>query len=114
MGFGRSAEALAAKHLKKRGYRIVAKNYSCVRGEIDLIALDGEVVVFVEVKARSTGDHGEAAQAITGLKRRRLVAAAEHYLLAHPTERSMRFDVVSMTADEVLVIEDAFSADSEF
>jgi len=91
---GAPAEGLAAAFLEHEGLRIVERNYRCRFGEIDLVARSGPVLVFVEVRARSSEDFGGAAGSITGAKRRRLVAAARHYLASHRVERACRFDVV--------------------
>jgi putative endonuclease len=107
-GLGRRGEAKAAKILRKRGYKIVATNYSCPPGEIDIVAIDGGTLAFVEVKARTSAAFGEAAAQVTPEKRRRLIAAAHHYLAAHPTESDIRFDVVAITGEDAIVIVDAF------
>jgi putative endonuclease len=91
---GVPAESLAAAFLEQQGLSIVERNYRCRFGEIDLVARSGPVLVFVEVRARSTEDFGGAAGSITGAKRRKLVAAARHYLASQRGERQCRFDVV--------------------
>lgn len=93
-GRGAAAEELAAAYLEGRGLRIVERNYRCRFGEIDLVARSGAVLVFVEVRARKTEAYGGAAGSITVTKRRRLVAAARHYLAGHRGDRACRFDVV--------------------
>ena len=77
---GARAEALAAAFLVARGLVIVERNFRCRRGEIDLIARDGETLVFVEVRLRSRRDFGGAAASITAAKRARIAAAASFYL----------------------------------
>ena len=94
--------------MRGRGYRIACTNYSCPRGELDIVATDGEDLVFVEVKTRASNAYGEASAAVTPEKQRRIIAAAEHYLAANPTELGVRFDVVAITGDELLLIRDAF------
>jgi putative endonuclease len=93
-GRGAAAEELAAVFLEGQGLRIVERNYRCRFGEIDLVARSGAVLVFVEVRARTSEAFGGAAGSITAAKRRRLVAAARHYLAARRRERACRFDVV--------------------
>lgn len=107
---GDAAEALAAEFLQRRGLRIVARNYRCRFGEIDLVAEAGAALVFVEVRARKSGDFGGPAESITAAKRRRLVAAARHYLAAGRRDRPSRFDVVLLTGEppEIEWIADAF------
>ena len=77
---GQRAEVLAAAFLVARGLTIVERNFRCRRGEIDIIARDGEALVFVEVRLRSRSDFGGAAASITPAKRARIAAAASYYL----------------------------------
>jgi putative endonuclease len=94
---GASGERLAADLLARRGYRLVARNWRCPYGEIDLIAEDGAELVFVEVKARRGARMGSGEEAITPVKRRRLIAAAQTYLAEQGAEqRHFRFDVVAI------------------
>ena len=95
---GASAEALAARYLEAQGLRVVARNFRTRRGEIDLIARDGETLVFVEVRLRSGASHGGAAESITAAKRARLVAAAQYYLLRQRGDPACRFDAVLLSA----------------
>lgn len=110
---GDSAEALAALFLERRGLKILARNYRCRFGEIDLVAENGATLVFVEVRARRSEGFGGPAESITAAKRRRLVAAARHYLAA-AGERPARFDVVLMLGEqpEIEWIVDAFGDDN--
>ena len=89
---GARAEAIAADFLVARGLTIVARNFRCRRGEIDLIARDGETLVFVEVRLRSRRDFGGAAASITAAKRARIAAAALFYLARLPRTPPCRFD----------------------
>jgi putative endonuclease len=109
-GTGADAEACAAAFLESRGLTIIERNYRCRFGEIDLVARDGATVVFVEVRARSSRAYGGAAESITPAKRKRLVAAARHYLAGHRVQRACRFDVVllSGTSQDVEWIANAF------
>lgn len=96
---GRAAEDAALRFLEARGFALLARNYRCRLGEIDLVMRDGESLVFVEVRARRSPSHGGAAASIGHAKRRRLVAAARHFLMTHPGAASMpaRFDVVALS-----------------
>ena len=96
---GDAAEALAAAFLEERGLKIVARNYRCKFGEIDIVARSGATVIFVEVRARTTERFGGAAASITAAKRRRLVATARHYLARAGTEHACRFDVVLLKGE---------------
>ena len=80
---GQNAEALAAGFLQKRGYQIVATNWHCPYGELDIVARQGETVVFVEVRARSYGGKATAFESIGPRKQARLRGAAQCYLTAH-------------------------------
>jgi putative endonuclease len=96
---GREAEAEAAGWLERQGYRILARNARTGAGEIDVVAEEDGTLCFVEVKARSRGSHGGAISAVSPAKQRRLVRAAQAWLLRHPTDRPCRFDVLAMDAD---------------
>jgi putative endonuclease len=94
---GREGEVLAARLLTGKGYRILARNYRTAGGEVDLVCQDGDTLVFVEVKTRSAGSLGRPDQAVTGVKRGRLVRAAAAFLSEHDGwERPCRFDVVAV------------------
>jgi putative endonuclease len=107
---GESAENLAAAFLERKGLKILARNYRCRFGEIDLVALSGGSLVFVEVRARASEAFGGAAGSITAAKRRRVVAAARHYLARHRVQRACRFDVVLIRgrSQEIEWLADAF------
>jgi putative endonuclease len=92
--FGLSAESRACAYLIAKGYRIAARRFKSPVGEIDIVARRRGGLVFVEVKARET--LAEAAEAVTERQRRRIIAAAQAWLAAHPddAERPIRFDVV--------------------
>jgi putative endonuclease len=113
---GRTGENLAVAELTDRGYAILDRRYRTRFGEIDIVAEDGDTVVFVEVKARATREFGTAAEAVTLYKQRRLTAMALDYLARHRlTERPCRFDVVAIDdaasdAPEVTLYPAAFDA----
>jgi len=90
---GERAEALCAALLRAAGLRIVAHNWRCRHGEIDLVAEERGVLVFAEVRLRSGAGFGGAAESVTAAKRERLLAAARQYLADHPG-RACRFDVL--------------------
>jgi putative endonuclease len=97
---GKTGEALAAEELERRGYAILDQRYRTRHGEIDIIARDGDTIVFVEVKVRRTAEKGTAAEAVTPHKQRRLVAMAVDYLARHGLhERPCRFDVVAIDGE---------------
>lgn len=97
---GIQGEIAAERHLRGERYVILARNYACKLGEVDLVALDGQTVVFVEVKSRSGSGFGSPFEAVTRRKRRHITRVAQHYLVRHRlTERLVRFDVVAVTWD---------------
>lgn len=104
---GLLGEIRAERFLRRQGMKMIARRYRAARGEIDLIALDGDTTVFVEVKYRPRGEIGEGAKAVDADKRRRLRFAAGRWLLSHPCA-SVRFDVVEITASGVRQIKNAF------
>jgi len=94
---GKIGEDLACRELEGRGYAILARRYRQRAGELDIIARDGPTVVFVEVKAREGREFGDAVEAVTSLKRRRMTRVALEYLVRHRlTHCPCRFDVVSI------------------
>lgn len=95
---GKSGEEAAARFLEGKGYRILARNWRCGRrGEIDLVAMDGDEVVFVEVKTRSDGRFGEAAAQITAFKASQLRRLAWMFLRAHRLDAMpYRIDVIGI------------------
>ena len=94
---GKSGEDLAVEELEQRGYAILDRRYRTRHGEIDIVARDGETVVFVEVKLRLTAEFGTSAEAVTPWKQRRLVSMATDYLVRHQLQdRPCRFDVVAI------------------
>lgn len=97
--FGKESEIIAARYLKKLGYRILEKNYRTGLGEIDIIARDKKTLVFVEVKARRSYRFGNPKAAVTPQKQRKISMVALSYLKATGQERARaRFDVVAVTA----------------
>jgi putative endonuclease len=111
---GEIGENLACLELERLGYVVVARRYRRRGGEIDIIAHDGETLVFVEVKTRDGDRFGTGVEAVTGLKRRRLVCLARDYLARHrAADRPCRFDVVSVQLSErgpdIEVFQNAFS-----
>ena len=94
---GRRGEALAAGKLEALGFTVVARNYRCLHGELDLIARQGETWVFVEVRTRRGDGFGSPEASITARKRAHLIAAAQHYLQAHDlADVPWRIDLVAV------------------
>ena len=100
---GNFGENEAARLLKKKGYRIIARNHVEPAGEIDIIATDKEFTVFAEVKTRRHGvinpSEPRAASAVTVEKQKRIIKAAKSYLAYNPTDKKIRFDVIEVYYD---------------
>jgi putative endonuclease len=117
VNFGILGENLACETLQRRGYAILARRYRTRVGEIDIVAADGDTIVFVEVKARRDTRCGVPAESVTWWKQRRIVTMARFYLATHRCQhRPARFDVVSVLAPRgaaptVEIIRGAFTAD---
>jgi putative endonuclease len=116
---GARGERAAARYLRRRGWAIVARNYRGRAGEIDLVALDGDTIVFVEVKTRRGDGFGAPLEAIDAAKRRQVARVADEFLRQHGLEeRDIRFDVVGVTALgwrwRVEHVEDAFEGEGGF
>jgi putative endonuclease len=96
--FGTRSERAAARFLKRQGYRIVARNYACPAGELDLVALDGRCIVFVEVRSTGSDDLDRPAASVDLAKQRRLTSLALHFLQEHRLlDSPARFDVLCLS-----------------
>jgi putative endonuclease len=97
---GEWGERLAESHLLSKGYAILARNWRVQEGEVDLVAQDGQTIVFAEIKTRRSRSYGEPEQSITASKRRRLRQASWAYLEAHGLlEAAWRIDVIAIRTD---------------
>lgn len=111
---GGRGEDLAVRYLRKRGYKVIERNYRCLWGEIDLIARNKGTLVFVEIKARSSSGFGLPQEAVDRFKQRKLVQVAKAYMAQHHLEETIatRFDVVAIhlspSGPEITLIKDAF------
>jgi putative endonuclease len=109
---GARAEELCAELLRKAGLRVLARNWRCRHGEIDLVAEEGATLVFAEVRLRRDERYGGAAESVTSAKQARLIAAARLFLMRRP-ETDCRFDVLlldSLEANRIRWIRNAFTA----
>lgn len=111
---GAGYERIAGAYLESLGYKIVTYNYRCKMGEIDLIARDGEYLVFVEVKYRATGVSGYPAEAVNARKQQIIGKCAMHFLMKQGMcDVPCRFDVVAIAgvtgAEEITLYKDAFT-----
>ena len=107
---GKEKEELAAKFLTRQGVKILEKNFSCRMGEIDLIGLDGECIVFVEVKYRTNTDYGYPQEAVSKNKRRKIVLVSGYYRMRNGLGdgTNFRFDIVSILGDKIRWDKNAF------
>ena len=95
---GGKGEKLSARLLKRKGYKIVQRNYRCKLGEVDIIAKREKTLVFVEVKTRQTAEFGPPQYAVTGAKKKQISKAALSYIREKKlTEQGCRFDVIAVT-----------------
>lgn len=109
---GKEGEEIATNFLKKRGYKILCRNYKTPLGEADIIAKDKNCIVFIEVKTRSNDSFGQPFESIDFRKKERLKKIALYYLKQHQTELPVRFDVISIFCKdgrkEINYIKEAF------
>ncbi len=103
-------EDLAVDYLHKNGYIILERNFYTRRGEADIIALDGDVLCFIEVKYRKDDTYGTAAEAVTPRKQMRIIKTAKVFLSGNErfNDYSIRFDVLAIDGDRISLIEGAF------
>lgn len=118
LDLGKAGEAIASRYLEGLGYRILERNYSTPLGEIDIIAEDGSVLVFAEVKTRSSDVYGMPEESVGIKKRRKLTRLAQLYISkTRFYDKEARFDVVSICADspyggyKIRLIKNAFHAE---
>lgn len=97
---GKRGELLACSFLREKGYSILHTNWRRRRLEIDIIALDGDELVFVEVKTRATSLFGEPEDAVNPQKRRHLIQAANAYVIKSGYDKGSRFDVISIIIEK--------------
>lgn len=108
---GQRAENQAAHFLEQRGLAVVARNYRCRGGEIDLVCREGKTLVFVEVRLRRNPGFGGAAASITPAKQRRIVLAAQHYLTTHGSSNcDCRIDCILLDGNTIEWLRDAIVA----
>ena len=105
---GNFYEGAVTEFLKNNGIEIIKRNYYCKLGEIDIIALDGDTLVFIEVKYRKNANYGRATEVISATKQKKIIKTAKYYLMCNNTDRKIRFDVVGITGNEIEWIQNAF------
>lgn len=106
---GKNGEDRAAQYLEDLGYRIIARNWrNRGRKELDIVAIDGDTLVFVEVKTRTANTLTSPFDAVNGLKMHRLTLAADSFIRAHNINMNARFDVIGITGSKIEHIKNAF------
>lgn len=106
---GATGEEIAARYLKKHGYKILDRNFSSAHGEIDIVAREGNFVVFVEVKRRKSDKFGAPQEAVDEQKQKSIINCAKAWLVRNRLYGApVRFDVVAIMQDEVTLLRDAF------
>ena len=106
---GRAGEKKASEFLKKEGFKILESNFKTHVGEIDIIALDNQTIVFVEVKTRTDEDFGSPSEAVTLKKQEKYFKVATEYLVKEKkTDCECRFDVIEICDGQINHIKDAF------
>lgn len=107
---GKQYEDRAAEYLQRAGYTIIERNFHCRQGEIDIIAKDGSFLCFVEVKYRTSGEFGDALEAVSPGKQRRISRTALSYLAArgYGENQACRFDVCGITPKGICLMKHAF------
>jgi len=114
---GSKGEDLAVQYLKKKGFKVIERNYHCPAGEIDLIVREKNTLVFVEIKTRSSSDYGLPQDAVDRFKQKKMIEVARTYLAEHHLTEDIpaRFDVVAIhltpTGPDIELIKDAFQGE---
>lgn len=101
-------ERKAVRFLKKSGYKILARNYRCPCGEVDIIARRDDVLAFIEVKTRSDLSFGQPNEAVNAQRQRRYVRSAKYYFSGRTPDCVVRFDVIEVFKGKINHIENAF------
>ncbi|MBI4336231.1 MAG: YraN family protein [Chloroflexi bacterium] len=97
---GKAGEAAACSYLVAHGWQVVERNYRCPWGEVDIVAQDGDTLVFVEVRTRQSKTFGTPQESVTAAKRQHLVAAAQHYLQERGLNTHWRIDLLAVFAHQ--------------
>lgn len=94
---GKQGENMATKYLQKKGYKIIARNFECKQGEIDIIAKDKKEYVFIEVKTRQNFQYGKPCEAVNNQKKKHIYKATQYYIYSHKLENKfIRIDVIEI------------------
>ncbi len=105
---GKDGEEKACDFIKKKGFKILERNYRCLFGEIDIIAKHKSILIFIEVKYRKTDKFGKGYESVTYQKQQKIIKTATNYISENNLKMVARFDVISIDNDEILHIQNAF------
>ncbi len=105
---GKKGERRARRYLKRKGWKIVERNFKNPFGEVDIIARKGDVLAFTEVKTRLTDTFGAPSEAVTPARQRRYIQAAKFYFAGREIDCTVRFDIIEVFKDKINHIENAF------
>lgn len=105
---GTAYEEIAANYLQEKGIRIIEKSYRISQGEIDLIGEDAENIIFIEVKYRKTASYGQPWEAVSIHKQKKICNVARQYCYKRKIKKQIRFDVISICAEEIIWFQNAF------
>ena len=105
---GFSYEKIACQYLEEQGLKILEMNYHIRQGEVDIIAREGNILVFLEVKYRRDERYGHPAEAVTPAKQKKICLVAKHYCYTRHFDGAVRFDLVSLCGEEIIWYRDAF------
>ncbi len=108
INLGERGEKIAARHLKKKGYKILERNMHTPFGEVDIVAKINDVLIFCEVKTRTSDAYGSPAEAVNKERRMRYIRSAEYYLQKNGTDFTARFDIIEITGGKINHIENAY------
>lgn len=98
---GKNGEDVAVEYLKKNGYKVIERNFFCRQGEIDIIALDKECIVFLEIKSRTNTEYGLPSESVTKRKIEHMLKAIRYYLYIRNLEKeNIRIDVIEVYVDK--------------
>ena len=107
---GRFGEVIASRYLRCHGYDVICAHYNCRLGEIDIVAEDGDYLVFCEVKYRKSTGYGSPIEAVNTTKQNKIRQVARFYLFKNQIaqDKPVRFDVIGILGDDITYIKDAF------
>ena len=108
---GKKEEEQACQYLRKQGYKIAARNWRSVFGEIDIIAREGDTLVFIEVKSRHGRNPVSPEESLTAEKRKRINATARLYLSQTDNQLPVRFDFIAIRRGTIILYRNAFQSD---